>query len=152
MRFPCGDMLRMRLRGLAGPPPWAFLARGLRALVLGLLAERPMNGAEVIRAVEEVTWGFWRPSPGSVYPLLRRLEEEGLAARGEDGRYRLTEAGMAEARRLPWPWRRWDSLAEAVEDLESISQYLEDLARTEPDRLAPYRERIRQAARRLSGI
>jgi len=65
-----------------GPPPWAFISRrGLREVVLWLLSDRPMNGAEIIRAVEEFTWGFWKPSPGSVYPLLKQLEAEGLVRR-----------------------------------------------------------------------
>jgi len=65
-----------------GPPPWAFISRrGLREVVLWLLSDRPMNGAEIIRAVEDFTWGFWRPSPGSVYPLLKQLEAEGLVSK-----------------------------------------------------------------------
>ncbi len=57
-----------------GPPPWAFISRrGLRKMVLWLLSDPPMNGAEVTRAVEEFTWDFWKSFPSSVYPLLLGL-------------------------------------------------------------------------------
>lgn len=140
-----------------GPPPWAFISRkGLREVALWLLSDRPMNGAELIRAVEEVTWGFWRPSPGSVYPLLRQLEAEGLARRREDGRYELTEAGRRAAKLIPWARGPRlggpRSVEEVVEELESWALYLADVAATEPDRVAPHRERIRKIAEVLQKV
>jgi len=57
-----------------GPPPWAFISRrDLREVVLWLLSDRPMNGAEVTRSVEVFTWDFWKTFPSSVYPLLLGL-------------------------------------------------------------------------------
>jgi DNA-binding PadR family transcriptional regulator len=57
-----------------GPSPWAFISRrGLRDVVMWLLSDPPMNGAEVTRAVEEFTWDFWKSFPSSVYPLLLGL-------------------------------------------------------------------------------
>lgn len=139
------------------PPPWAFIARrGLREIVLWTLSERAMNGAEIIRAVEEYTWGFWRPSPGSVYPLLKQLEAEGLVARREDGRYVLTESGKAAVRRMPW--LRGPRLGgprtveEAVEELESLAMYLSDLAALEWEKVAPYVDRLRKVAEILRGV
>lgn len=133
-----------------GPPPWAFIGRrGLREVVLWLLSEKPMNGAELIREIEAVTWGFWRPSPGSIYPLLKQLEAEGLAKRREDGRYELTEAGRAAARNIPWlrgpfRWGQPKTLEEILDELESWALYLKDLAAAEPTRIAPHRERIKK--------
>jgi DNA-binding PadR family transcriptional regulator len=71
--------------------------RGLiRGAILHLLDERPMHGYELITELEERTGGRWKPSPGSVYPTLTALEDEGLI-RGteEDGkkRFELTDAG-----------------------------------------------------------
>jgi len=139
------------------PPKWAFIIRpSLRDVVLSLLSDKAMNGAEIIRAVEEVTWGVWRPSPGSVYPLLKQLEGEGLVQRRQDGRYELTEAGRRAVRQIPW--MRWPrlggpkSLDEAVEELESWVSYLADLAVAEPERIAPFRERLRQLGERLQKI
>lgn len=67
--------------------------------ILTLLAERPMHGYELITALEERSGGRWRPSPGAIYPALRRLTEKQLIiateAEGTDGkvRYELTDTG-----------------------------------------------------------
>ena len=50
----------------------------MRLLILGLLAEEPMHGYELLKRIEEITRGFWRPSPGTLYSLLKSLKEEGL--------------------------------------------------------------------------
>jgi DNA-binding PadR family transcriptional regulator len=77
--------------------------------VLALLAERPMHGYEMITELETRTGGVWRPSPGSIYPTLQLLEDEGLIVSEESGgrkRFTLTEAGRAEATSAgePAPW------------------------------------------------
>jgi len=72
----------------------------VRAAVLALLLERPMHGYEIIQELDSRTNGIWRPSPGSVYPTLQLLEDEGLIeAAAEVGRksYHLTDAGRPEA-------------------------------------------------------
>jgi DNA-binding PadR family transcriptional regulator len=72
----------------------------IRTAVLLVLQEQPRHGYEVIQALEERTGGAWRPSPGSVYPTLQLLEDEGLARASErDGKkvYELTDAGREEA-------------------------------------------------------
>lgn len=54
-------------------------ARGdVRAAILLLLDEQPRHGYEVIQEIAERSSGSWRPSPGSVYPTLQALEDEGL--------------------------------------------------------------------------
>ena len=50
--------------------------RGLRVWVLQLLERGPMNGAELMEQMDRMTMGWWRPSPGSIYPLLDHLVEE----------------------------------------------------------------------------
>ncbi|WP_028647779.1 PadR family transcriptional regulator [Nocardiopsis sp. CNT312] len=71
----------------------------VRTGILMLLAEEPRSGYEIIREGRERSGGLWRPSPGSVYPMLQQLEDEGLVAQAEgEGRrrpYRLTEEGLA---------------------------------------------------------
>jgi DNA-binding PadR family transcriptional regulator len=72
----------------------------VRGALLALLTERPMHGYEMIQELDQRTGGAWRPSPGSVYPTLQLLEDEGLIASVTDGgrkQYALTEAGQAEA-------------------------------------------------------
>lgn len=70
----------------------------VRAALLLLLAESPQNGYQLIQEIERRTDGFWKPSPGSVYPSLQQLEDEGLVrAQEQDGRrsYTLTDEGRA---------------------------------------------------------
>jgi DNA-binding PadR family transcriptional regulator len=98
-----------RMRRMRGPRA----RRGdVRAAALALLAEEPMNGYQIIQAIGERSDGVWRPSPGSVYPALQQLEDEGLvrAEAGEGGRraFRLTDEGRAyvdahpEETQAPW--------------------------------------------------
>ncbi len=84
-------------------PPWAAGRRArrgdVRTALLALLEEKPMHGYDLIRELEERSGGAWRPSPGSVYPTLQMLEEEGLIIGEEqDGKrvFTLTEAGRTE--------------------------------------------------------
>ena len=84
----------------------------VRAAILLLLAEVPRNGYQVMQELEERSGGVWRPSPGSVYPALQLLADEGFV-RGEarDGStvYELTDAGrkhLEENReRFGTPWQ-----------------------------------------------
>jgi DNA-binding PadR family transcriptional regulator len=80
----------------------------IRKAILASLREEPAHGYEVMRRLENMSGGLWRPSPGSVYPHLQMLEDEGLVQSTEvDGTrtFNLTEAGVAEAAKgtqLPW--------------------------------------------------
>jgi DNA-binding PadR family transcriptional regulator len=68
----------------------------LQLLILGLLAEKPRHGYEIIKALEEKSKGFYIPSPGMVYPALTYLEEIGHAtveAVGARKLYHITDAG-----------------------------------------------------------
>ncbi len=74
----------------------------IRTVLLAILFEGPGHGYELIQRIEEKTAGAWKPSPGSVYPTLQLLEDEGLvAAVTSEGKrtYELTESGRAEAQR-----------------------------------------------------
>jgi len=68
----------------------------LQLLILGLLAEKPRHGYEIIKALDERSKGFYIPSPGMVYPALTYLEEIGHATveiEGSRKRYHITDAG-----------------------------------------------------------
>jgi DNA-binding PadR family transcriptional regulator len=85
--------------------PWGGRGRGgrarrgdVRAALLLLLTEEPRNGYQLIQEIERRTDGFWKPSPGSVYPALQQLEDEGFVRAQElDSRrtYVLTDEGRA---------------------------------------------------------
>ncbi|MER6323109.1 PadR family transcriptional regulator [Streptomyces coelicoflavus] len=106
-------------RGRGGPRGRA--RRGdVRASILALLKDRPMHGYEMIQEIAERSGGAWKPSPGSVYPTLQLLEDEGLiASESEGGKklFALTEAGRTAAEEGPEaPWEEasrgvdWDAL------------------------------------------
>ena len=92
----------------------------VRAAVLALLLERPMHGYEIIQELDSRTNGIWRPSPGSVYPTLQLLEDEGLievTAEGGRKSYRLTDDGRPEAETAaqnpPWAQIGDDTMSQA---------------------------------------
>jgi DNA-binding PadR family transcriptional regulator len=160
--------------GPGGPPmppgPWGLRGRGrgrrgrgdVRAAILALLAERPMHGYEMIQELEARTRGVWRPSPGSVYPTLQLLEDEGLIT-GEEGegrrRFTLTDAGQAEVERqgqAPWEqvtagvapaaWSLRDAIAQTAQAAWSVGA-----AGTESQQ-ARALEILNEARRRLYAI
>jgi DNA-binding PadR family transcriptional regulator len=83
----------------------------VRLAILALLGESPMHGYQMIQEITERSGGRWAPSPGSVYPTLQALEDEGLvvATQSEGKRvYELTDAGrtqleeLGERAQAPW--------------------------------------------------
>ncbi|GGY45216.1 PadR family transcriptional regulator [Streptomyces omiyaensis] len=80
----------------------------VRASILALLKDRPMHGYEMIQEIGERSGGAWKPSPGSVYPTLQMLEDEGLIVSASEGGkklFSLTDAGREEAGAAPdAPW------------------------------------------------
>ncbi|HWT93932.1 MAG TPA: PadR family transcriptional regulator, partial [Solirubrobacteraceae bacterium] len=84
----------------------------VRAALLLLLEEEPRNGYGLMQEIEARSEGNWRPSPGSVYPALQQLEDEGLVRAEElDGgrkAFELTDAGKAHVaehrERMGEPW------------------------------------------------
>jgi DNA-binding PadR family transcriptional regulator len=93
----------------------------VRAAALALLAEEPRNGYQIIQEIGERSGGVWRPSPGSVYPALQQLEDEGLiqAETPEGGRrrYALTAEGQAYVTAHPDEVSApWDVVARSVGD------------------------------------
>ena len=91
----------------------------VRAAALSLLAEGPRNGYQIIQEISERSGGLWKPSPGSVYPALQQLEDEGLiaATTGEGGRraFELTEEGRSYVAAHPDELQApWDLVAKSV--------------------------------------
>src|SRR5690348_11414750 len=83
----------------------------VRAALLLLLAEQPFNGYGLMQEIEQRSNGDWRPSPGSVYPALSQLEDEGLVRSEEPGgrkQFTLTDEGRAyveeHREQLGEPW------------------------------------------------
>jgi len=109
-------------RGPPGGFPRGPRARrgDVRTAALLLLAEGPLNGYQIMQEIEKRSDGVWRPSPGSVYPALAQLEDEGLVRTEEvaDRRtYVLTDAGRTyideRGEDLSAPW---EQMTGAVDD------------------------------------
>jgi DNA-binding PadR family transcriptional regulator len=111
-----------------GGPEWGpmwFGGRGpkarrgdVRAAILAVLAESAMNGYQIIQQIAERSGGLWKPSPGSIYPTLQQLEDEGLVRADTDGgrrTYTLTDEGrtyVAEhAEEVAAPWAAMNDAA-----------------------------------------
>ena|ERR1700682_2908132 len=102
----------------------------IRTAALLLLAEEPRNGYQIMQEVEERSEGVWRPSPGSVYPALAQLEDEGLIRSQEsDGRklFALTDEGRAQVEQRdadrPAPWEQMS------DDVSTVAHELARLMR-----------------------
>ena len=96
----------------------------MRAAVLVLLDEQPRNGYQLIQELTERSNDAWRPSPGSIYPVLQQLEDEGLVeatVAGTGRTYKLTGAGstlVAEQRdELGKPWENTDTGGRVAREL-----------------------------------
>jgi len=132
-RGPRGPGQDQRGRGWGPPGPGAWgggpgrhrgpRARGdVRSAVLALLAEQPMHGYQIIQEIGRRSGGAWKPSPGSVYPTLQQLEDEGLVrAQEQEGRrvYRLTEEGQrVAADRAEEFATLWEGVAPSQDDTQ----------------------------------
>ncbi len=134
----------------------------VRGAVLGLLSERPMHGYEMITELEARTGGAWRPSPGSVYPTLQMMEDEGLiTSETVDGRKRftLTETGRAAASEAgAAPWEQFDDamIAEAQDSRQAMfglmNAYRQVAFSGTDDQRARALEVLNEASRKLYGI
>jgi len=92
----------------------------IRTAILVALRDEPAHGYEVMRRLEELSGGLWRPSPGSVYPHLQMLEDEGLVQSSEvegSRTYALTDSGRAEAQEATLPWEGADETDDEVRTL-----------------------------------
>ncbi|MBV9311083.1 MAG: PadR family transcriptional regulator [Solirubrobacterales bacterium] len=99
----------------------------VRIAVLMLLADEPRNGYQLMQTIEQRSGGRWRPSPGSVYPSLAQLEDEGLIRAAErDGvrLYEITATGrklLGERSGKSAPWEPvHDPSSESADELETL--------------------------------
>lgn len=145
-------------------------SQDLQLVILALLAEKPAHGYELIKIIEERSEGFYRPSPGVIYPALTYLEEVGHSRVAQDGGrklYSITpqgEAHLAEQRgtadailqALSRIGRRMDEVREAfagVSDLDADASDELHRARHELKRALRSKQGSDSAeARRIAGI
>jgi DNA-binding PadR family transcriptional regulator len=117
----------------------------VRAAILALLVEEPRHGYAIMTELAERSGGLWRPSPGSVYPVLQQLQDEGLVSVEEaDGRrvFSLTDAGRSyvaeHADEVHEPWSVADSgpvarVRSIMFALHALGAAVHEVARTADD-------------------
>lgn len=137
----------------------------VRESILALLAEKPLNGYQIMQELAERTQGMWRPSPGTVYPALSQMEDEGLIESFDnEGQraFRLTEAGQAAAEQVDAPWeavnaafgpRDPEAMRSLWAEFAGLAGALKELARTgTPDQLKAATTLVADARRRIYGL
>jgi DNA-binding PadR family transcriptional regulator len=97
-----------------------------------LLAEEPRNGYQIMQEVQERSGGMWSPSPGSVYPALQQLEDEGLIRTEEiDGRklFAITDEGRAllAARGADRP-APWEQTGDGAGEMHELGRLMREVA------------------------
>jgi DNA-binding PadR family transcriptional regulator len=136
----------------------------VRSAILAVLAERPMNGYQIIQEIAERSGGAWKPSPGSIYPTLQQLEDEGLVrADEESGRrtFTLTDEGRSYVDQHPdEAGSLWQGLADSSEDDNAFKPLIGQVASAvwqivamgTPEQQAKGREALIDLRRKLYGI
>jgi DNA-binding PadR family transcriptional regulator len=133
---------------------WQQHRRGiLRTWVFSVLQQEPRNGVEIMSQIEVASPENWRPSPGSIYPLLDQLCKEESISKREDGRYEITEKGKKE---FAWPYemhrRQPRNVEGAVEEMNSYLAYLEDLKRVDSSNITKNIDKLKNVRDRLSNL
>ncbi len=137
----------------------------IRTAALLLLAEEPRNGYQIMQEVEERSDGVWRPSPGSVYPALQQLEDEGLIRSTEsDGRklFEITDDGRAHVEQRPddatAPWAQMSGdISDDAHELAGLmrqlaSAFVQVMRTGSPAQMAKARDVLNTARRDLYRI
>jgi DNA-binding PadR family transcriptional regulator len=174
---------------MGGPPPWVAqmfgpqwaghgggrggrgrsrVRRGdVRAAILDVLAHapEPINGYQVIHQIAERSNGVWKPSPGSVYPTIAQLQDEGLVEDAPEGRktLRLTDEGRsrveAHGERLEAMWKGFeeDDHDDASSDLrqvigQTVGAIIQVASTGTPDQRDKAVEILADTRRRLYGL
>ena len=156
---------------------------GLRSRILYALNEGPKNGVEIMDAIQDMHGmrdtlrqcsghhgpvphgpghhgmdprgpGVWRPSPGSVYPMLNKMATTGLINKKDDGRYELTPAGREAFSRIFGQFgdsaeRGPYSMENVLREMDGYASYLEDLKK---EKLAPHADKLDAIIEKLTRV
>ena len=111
---------------------------GIKYWILMLVSKERMTGAQMIDKIYEMSFGFWRPSPGSIYSILKYLYESGFVKIDEKDNkkyYSITEKGREYLDSSWFPWRSVSSftnksenasITETVETIDNLSEFISE--------------------------
>ena len=120
-----------------------------------MVKDQPRTGMEIMDMIENTAQGWWRPSPGSIYPLLDQMVTEGVLRKLEGKKYSLTERGLEEIDG-PFLWMGPSysprSPEEVAEVISSYVSYLEDVAGSDRSKLLNTAGKIRELSSRLAKL
>ncbi len=125
----------------------------LRPIVISMLRYSPKNGMEIMDAVEKMSLGIWRPSPGSLYPVLDELAKERIIKKNKDGKYELTENG----KKIVYPWEEKyymneHDLEDVLNEIDGYVSYLEDLKTGNKEEIAKRKRRLQEIGARIEKL
>ncbi len=127
--------------------------RDLRSWIVFVLSSGPRNGVEIMDSMEKQTLGMWRPSPGSIYPMLEKMIEEGTIRKKEDGKYELTDDGENYFSFRDGIFGRGTrTFQDALDEVTSLVTYMEELKQNGSKKYEENREKIKNLAERLSRL
>ena len=139
-------------------PVWPFRfamrrKRGLPHMVVYLLSSSPKNGVELMDGVESITRGWWRPTPGSIYPLLKEMSDQGIVTKRDDGRFELTSKGRSQFEGPVGPRPHWPrNIDDMLSQIQTFVSYMEDVKNSRRSDLELRKAKIRSLARRLTEL
>ena len=129
---------------------WGRKKRGLRNWVIMILRRQARNGAEIMDDMEVMTHGWWRPSPGSVYPLLEEMVQDGTLRKRPDSRYELANPVDSDFWHQGWRMTAAPRTPqEILQEISGLTAYLEDLRRSQPSVTDPIQSELDAVAERL---
>lgn len=117
----------------------------LRPTVLKILEESQMNGIELMNKIQDMSFGWWKPSPGSIYPLLEALVTENLIKKRPDGRYELSKKYKQE-------FGQPEETDDIITNMESNISYMEELYKSDKKKFSKYQKRLQELSRRITKL
>jgi DNA-binding PadR family transcriptional regulator len=146
----------------------SFQKGDMKYVILDLLRDKPRHGYEVIRELEEMSHGFYTPSPGVVYPTLQMLEEMGYAEAAErDGKkiYTVTEEGLrflderkdsadeVRSHIKKWSFKNIGKMAMMMKDYHALEHILTDVLRSQDvEKMQRVRDILSDAYKEIEAI
>jgi DNA-binding PadR family transcriptional regulator len=149
---------------------WASFQKGdLKYVILDLLKDKPRHGYDIIRELEELSYGFYKPSPGVIYPTLQMLEEMGYASSSEqEGKrvYSITEEGLKflenqsniangvrRQMKHKWSFKNIGRMVTVMKDFHALENLLGDsFRRLDADKAEQIRQILSQAYQAIESV